>query len=372
MVWAGLSLVVSLLAAAAALCGGLLTAAVSIAIPGFVLWRLHRAGAFDPAAWQLAVTTPGAIPKGAGAQYVKRTDCRSCASPKVKPSLNAYVYCDFCGELTDWDFRAAMSDRRSRAPGPAYEGLLARHRAALERARVAGDRGAYLEIQRELWGAYVDACPAAMSPRIGDPRYRERIVAYQAELQTEADLDPAVKACLDRQGEEVGRLQWDRSNPFQPRVGSESFARLTDAVLDTQRAYTEKAEASGLLARHPDRPSGELLLRMGVSALVQGWMPYLSKDDADRLLRRTGLDGEYAAFTPIDEIHGACAGCGAHLDAPKGAKRVLCHHCGAYAAVGGGRLPCHGCGAPVDIAPDAAAFACGACGARVSRLATAG
>ncbi len=367
MFWAALSLVVGVLGA----CAGLAGALVAVAIPAFVVWKMHRAGVFDPETWnRLLVFQPVSLPKPTGAGFVKRATCRSCGSPKVKPSLNAYVYCDFCGELTDWDFRAAMSDRRSRAPGPAYEGLLARHRATLERARAAGDRATYLEIQRELWGSYVDACPAAMSPRIGDPRYRERIVAYQAELQTEADLDPAVKSCLDRQQEEVGRLTWDRSNPFQPRVGSESFARLTEAVLETQRAYTEKAETTGLLARHPDRPTGEMLLRVGVSALVQGWMPYLAKDDADRLLRRTGLDGEYVAFTPIEEIGGACDGCGAHIDAPKGAKRVLCHHCGAYVAVGGGAMPCHGCAAPIEIAPGVAVFACGSCGARVSRLQT--
>jgi LSD1 subclass zinc finger protein len=367
------SLLVSLVVTLLAGCAGLALTLVVVAVPLWFAWKLYKSGLFDAKVWTTALDN--AIPApgtgSGGDQFVKRTTCKSCGSPKVKPSQSAYVYCDFCGEMMDWDFKAACSDKRSRAPGPAYEGMLATLQPQLDRARLAGDRPAYLEIQKKLWLTYVTACPAAMSPRIGDPRYRDRIVEYQAQLQTEADLDPQVKGAFDYQMLAVRQLVWNRANPFQPKVDGASFDTLLEAVLACQRAYAEKAESTGLLEKHPDHPTREILLRVGVSALVQGWMPYLDKADADRTLGRTGLKGEYIKFEPIEELHGTCEGCSAKLDVPKGAKRVLCHHCGAYAAVGGGKLPCHGCGSPIEISPAAAVIACGSCGATLARMRTA-
>jgi len=47
----------------------------------------------------------------------------SANATKAKRSPTAYVYCDFCGALTDFDFQLAISDKRSRLPGPEYERL---------------------------------------------------------------------------------------------------------------------------------------------------------------------------------------------------------------------------------------------------------
>jgi hypothetical protein len=94
--------------------------------------------------------------------------------------------------LGDWDFRAAMSDRRSRAPGPAYERLLAQLGPRIAAAKASGDPEAYEAVQREMWEAYAAACPAACPPRIGDARYRPAWVAWSAKSQALQDLDPAI------------------------------------------------------------------------------------------------------------------------------------------------------------------------------------
>jgi LSD1 subclass zinc finger protein len=367
--WVGA--LVALAVTAIATCGSLLVALIATAAPFLVLWWLYRQGLFDPAKWGRVFVIGIPAPTAPQARYVKRGTCRSCGSPKVKPSQSAYVYCDFCGELMDWDFRAAMSDRRSKAPGPAYEGLLAQLRPQIEAARASGDKAAYEAVQLKLWAKYAELCPAALSPRIGDARYRDRYVRYAAAQQTAIDLDPTCKAAFDGQQVATAGLVWDRSNPFQPKAEPASFHRLVDAVLAYQKAAAAHTEACGVLALHPDRPPAEILPRIGASALVQGWMPYIAKADADRLLETCGLTGEYVAFTPIEEVHGKCDGCAAPLDVPKGAKRVLCHHCGAYSVLAGGHFPCHGCGAPIDVPDSGAAFSCQACGAHLSRLATA-
>src|SRR4051812_6052685 len=55
------------------------------------------------------------------AMKIKLTRCHLCHATKVRLSPTAYVYCDYCGALTDFDFQLAISDKRSKLPGPEYE-----------------------------------------------------------------------------------------------------------------------------------------------------------------------------------------------------------------------------------------------------------
>ena len=43
--------------------------------------------------------------------FVKRVNCRKCGAPKLLPSATAYLYCDFCGTLMDYDFRLANAKK---------------------------------------------------------------------------------------------------------------------------------------------------------------------------------------------------------------------------------------------------------------------
>lgn len=303
-----------------------------------------------------------------GCAWVKRSTCRACGSPKMQRSLSAYVYCDFCGELMDWDFQACLADTRSKQPGPVYERLLAESRGALERAKVTGNRSAYQELQRRLYDAYATHCPAALPPRIGDPRYREALVAWLAEGQVAQDLDPDCAASMAEQQRLTSALQWDRANPFQPQVSLPSFWPLLAAVMAHQRNVVGVLERDGLLERHPDRPSGEVFLRMGASAMAQGWISYLPPDAVERLLEETGLQDDFVELEVPELVSGPCPCCSAPLEVVQGAKRVLCHSCGHMAGVGGGAMRCHGCAAPVEVPADTNLFACPRCDAELRMM----
>src|SRR4051794_191965 len=43
----------------------------------------------------------------ASSRFVKRATCARCGAPKTRPSKTAYLYCDKCGALVDYDFRIA-------------------------------------------------------------------------------------------------------------------------------------------------------------------------------------------------------------------------------------------------------------------------
>lgn len=342
---------------------------VSLAVPLTVLWLIWRQVRSGKAtlvlSGPLVAAAAAAAPAPSGPIFVKRSRCRACGAPKVQRSLNAYVYCDFCGLLMDWDFQACLADRRSRLPGPTYEALLRSLGPKLQAAKEAGDREAYRAVQLQLWEAYATACPAALPPRIGDPAFRRRFVAWSADAQLEQDLDPGTGASFERQQAQVRALSWDRANPFQPKIQPGSFDALLEAVLAHQAGVCGLLEARGLLERHPDHPTAELFQHIGVSALVQGWIPYFKEGETERVLVRTGLKDEYDEVAPPKTLSGPCPSCGAPLEAVEGAKRVLCYACGHLAGVGTGTLPCHGCGAPVTLPDQGSLFACPNCEAEL-------
>lgn len=358
-----LSLVITLVTLVFTAAIGLLTVLVSVAVPLAIFWFILK----QVESGKATIIVPGAIiptaPKGP--QFVKRTRCPSCGAPKVQRSLSAYVYCDFCGLLIDWDFQACLADKRSRLPGPTYEALLRSLGPKLTAAKAAEDREAYRAAQLTIWEAYATACPAALPPRIGDPAFRTRLTTWQADSQTDLDFDPTVAAAFARQQAATQALAWDRSDPFQPKIQPGSFDQLLDAVLAMQKATIDKLESGGWMERHPDHPSGDLFRRMGVSALVQGWIPFFKQGETDRVLERTGLKGEYDAIAPPKTLDGPCPSCGAQLQAVEGAKRVLCYHCGHLAGVGTGTLPCHGCGTPVTLPDHGSLFNCPNCEAEL-------
>lgn len=353
------SIVFALVVTAVTAIGGLVVTAASL----WISWKI----------WQqlqgLRISVPVAVKTDSDAPaLVKRTTCRACGSPKVKRSLSAYAYCDFCGELCDWDFQAALADKRSKLPGPTYEALLRQNGPKLTAARDQGDRAAYTALQSDLFGAYATACPAALSPRIGDPRYRERWLAFTAAHTTACDFDPECRAARAAQDAATAALRWDQSNPFAPKVMPATFWPLLDAVTAYQHCAAEIAVRDGLLERHPDRPPEELFERMGASAMAQGWLPFLTKADGDAMVAKLGLGGEYVRPEPVPMKSGPCPSCGAGLEVVEGAHRVVCLHCGHLAGLGGATLPCHGCGSPVQLPTDGQLFACPACSAELRMM----
>ncbi|MFT4627368.1 MAG: hypothetical protein ACI8PZ_006052 [Myxococcota bacterium] len=342
---------------------------VPLLIFGIVAYRLATGSATlvvqGPLAHALAASTPRQLPT---TNRVKVGSCPSCGASRTTPSGSAYVYCDCCGQLMDWDFRAAMSDRRSKAPGPAYERLVAQLRPRMEAAKSAGDRDAYTLVQAELWERYATLCPAACPPRVGDPRYRAAWVTWSARSQATQDLDPGCQQSFAEQQQATNALLWDRSNPMQPKAQLGSYRQLLEAVLHHQQQVVDVLERDGLLAEHPDRASGDLFRKIGTAAFVQGWLPYLPQSEHQATLDRTGLAGEYLEPTPIDLTCGTCPSCAAALEVRSDAKRVVCLGCGHSVAVGGGSLPCHGCGGTIDVPPTGAAYTCPFCDLRLERI----
>lgn len=366
-------------------CAGLFTTVLSVVVPVAVIVLVIRRIASGQAtvvvggprvvvrspilnALAASTSTPAAPGVDDRGEYVKRCTCPACGAANATPSKNAYLYCEYCGEMMDFDFQAAIADKRSKLPGPAYEAIVRRHQGALNAAKAAGDTARYEQLQAEIFDAYCEHCPAALSPRIGDPRYRASFVAYSAKSATLTAFDPKTSAATARQQAAVSALVWDRSRG-QARVTSDSFWRLFDEVLQVQESTNELIERHDLLAEHPDRPSRDVMRRIALSLMLQGWMPYLERRDSEKLLDETGLRGEYVHVPPPSSSRqGSCPSCSTQLEVVEGAKRVVCHACGHMVGVDSGELRCHGCATPMVVPEQGNVFHCPSCDVELKRM----
>ncbi len=270
-----------------------------------------------PLAWGLDLQVAG--PK-ARARY-RRSRCPHCGGIKELPSQTAYVYCDFCGELCDFDFERAKA-----ASGPAELPGRDELERRLERARAAGDRATYRRLQAQQY-ARIATVPGLTSPRIADPAYRDAWVAFMADSVTafmfdeEAQrLEAAYQACCAA----VVLIEVKQ----QPRVVPASFPPVIDAFLARGERATALCAELGLLAGHPDRLTPAMWRHLERSLFVQPWLPMLDEATAQATLARLGLTASFDAAPPGKRTRLPCHQCGASLEIVAGARRVTCEHCG--------------------------------------------
>ncbi|MEI6623227.1 MAG: hypothetical protein WCP28_15105 [Actinomycetes bacterium] len=293
--------------------------------------------------------------------FIKRAKCRRCGAPKKLPSKTAYLYCDYCGALVDYDFRIANADTNAGITNTVFHRLIAPVAGAMEQAKAAGDRDAYRELQRGVFSQWVQLCPQAVSPRAKtDEAFRDRLVAYLAETAVTKDLDPA-QAPLDAQMASLtGSLQriptaggaWLVAGPFWP------MAELFKQQMELAYALIN---STGVSAMDPDDCPSGVALAMEYSTFCQGWLPHLSAEDGQRLLAAFGLTGEYVKLEPQPTDDYQCGGCGARLQAVQGAQAIVCEDCGTTLDIKTGPAPCRTCGAPLCFPVSASHLACPYC-----------
>lgn len=287
----------------------------------------------------------GGMPGKAKVRF-KRSVCPSCGGHKTRPSQTAYVYCDFCGTLADYDFAKAC-EQPAKQPGPAYQDLNNRLSPMMQHAKATGDVNGYRNLQKQLFEMYIEMLPNANPPRVSDPEYRRKYVDYMAEGGTVTAFDPQALALEAEVTRTVTGLQWAFPKPGVMKVAPQSFGAMANAVFAQQDYIAKLYESRGVYAMHPDRPGGDLQKRVGISLFVQGWLPMLDEQSTQAFLDRAGLKTEYVEVEPVKGDKADCAGCGTPLEVLPGAKRCICEKCGQGLEVGGERITCRGCGAPL-------------------------
>jgi hypothetical protein len=299
---------------------------------------------------------------------MKKTICPGCGAPKTRPSQTAYVYCDYCGALADYDFQKAKENPAAQ-PGPVYEAIVAQLQAPLAQARAKGDQAAYYQLQERLFGAWVDACPNAIPPRAREEEYRRRYIAYMARANTLAAFDPEAEKHQAAVNQAVAGLQWTTVAGGGYRVGAPGWEKLVAALFPQQEYLADLNKREGVFAQQPDGAGDEVQRRITYSLFVQGWLPMITEDQAQALLARTNLAGEYISVPSTTDAHAcACAQCGTTLEIPAGAKKTVCEFCGHVLNATAPTVDCPGCQAALTPTADGTAVNCPYCGTEIKRV----
>jgi len=304
----------------------------------------------------------------AHSEFVKQVTCSRCGAPKRLPSKTAYLYCDHCGALVDYDFRLANSGTNAGLTNTVFHQLIARVRGDLDRARATGDTERYRELLRGVYAEWLRQCPQAASPRVkSDDDFRERMTAYCAESQLRKDLDPGLATLEMQMNAVIARLQRLRggTGPWLVSDGIWQVAALFKELID--KSY-QMLDAAGVLAMDPDEAPPGVAARMEYSTFCQGWIPHLRPEDVDRFLKIFGLTDEYARVDLTGAVVKNCGRCGDKLHTIPGANAVVCESCGTKLDIAGGEVPCQTCGAPLSFPVAVSGIECPYCHSATHRL----
>ena len=154
-----------------------------------------------------------------------------------------------------------------------------------------------------------------------------------------------------------------------PKVSGTSFRAMADVLAKQVARGTELAHSADLIDLDPDHAGTEVRRRMIAATLCQGWLPHLDAEDAKWLIGEWGLDGEYFKLeVPSDGQSWHCGVCGGEIMVLKGAKVVVCDHCGHSIDAGGGESPCRSCGGLITFPVGESRIPCPYCKAEAERV----
>jgi len=295
---------------------------------------------------------------------VRKVRCPSCRAPKLKPSSSAYVYCDYCAQFMDWDFRGASAGVQ---PGPLYRALVHRLSSDLESARASGDAAALGESYRQIYGYLMTECPANYSPRIRDPAYRDAMLARSVHAQVIRELDPACKEADGAVSAAVRKLEYDNLGGGMNRVRGPSFWVMYEAIVRADAVVRAAVLAVPEPCPDPDATPPALSAIMRDSIVVQAWSPFLDEATVAELLERTGLREEYDEIDDPTMLPTPCRACGAARESPTGAGRVVCEQCGMIDELGRAGY-CGMCGGPIRFGVGATSVTCVHCNAVIDAV----
>ena len=301
-------------------------------------------------------------PPGPG--FVKRCTCVACGAPKKLPNLTAYVYCDYCASLIDFDLR--QTSEGDTAVGPAYATAVNSAHAGCEAAVAAGDREEYRVLQRQIYQAYVLHVPMAVSHRAkNDPHYRSAYVEYMAAAAMARAFDPEAQTLEAEMKQRVMSLRYV-GDMMSPTVAPETFWPMADTFEKQIQSSRALYRSAGLAQLDPDAAE-HLTGKLAWSGFCQGWLGMLPADAAAQLLGRAGLTNEYVPVRADGGQPRHCGGCGAKFSSLPGARAVICNGCGRKIELGSPEIPCGVCGATMSLPAGADEAACPFCQSQVRR-----
>ncbi|MES0491057.1 MAG: hypothetical protein ABUK01_13750 [Leptospirales bacterium] len=328
---------------------------------------------------------------------IKKTKCNNCGSSKMKLSATAYVYCDYCASLIDFDLskflgisgsslhkmtsqaseagqlaneskQMKLAEQVSEKADTMYLAKVKEHKEVsdklsplLQAALADGDREKYEELCKELQEHYVISSGSTLSPRVGDPRYKEKFVKYLVLTTTERNFNPGLVELTSDLGKVTAAIKWDMSDPAAMAIPVSDFKAMIQSYTAFLDGCNRKYAELGYFEYEPERMGPELVKEIALSTFVQAWVPYIKKDELRGILEEFNLLGEYQELPNVKLNERICGQCGNMLLVAENAKKTLCECCGYIMDTENINFDCPGCTAPVSFPLDKEEFNCPSC-----------
>jgi len=282
-------------------------------------------------------------------ELVRVRRCPFCMATKGTATTSAYIYCDYCGRLFDYDDSKISQDPRSVQH---YIAELVMNEVTIPQQKAAfedGDKEMYARLMYWKNALMMDVCPAFYSPRIADPVYRKRLLEDTVvPMAVESRFDEA--SVLAGRAARTAQMEANASlgpNGLNVELVLRAF-EVTNASFEIDAAIYER---QGIFAIHPDQTDRELYLYMNRSIFVRPFLGFLYGDDGDRLLEAAGVTAEYKVTTVADLESRGCGNCASKVLLPPGATETLCEACGHM--LSNRILACTDCGSGVAVPREA-------------------
>jgi len=304
----------------------------------------------------------------AHSRFIKRVSCSQCGAPKSLPSTTAYIYCDFCGMLIDYDFRIANADTNAGVTNTVFHRIIAKVQEPMAQAKSRGDRDGYRELYRQVFSQWIQECPTAVSPRAkNDMAFRDQMIAYLTECLVTKDLDPR-QAPLDAKMQTLAASLQRIPKPGGAWMVAGGFWPYAELFKQQMVLAYDLMHELGVDAMDPDKAPPGVALRMEYSTFCQGWLPHLSPADGERLLKLYGLDAEYDEVQSQQTDRQQCGSCGSEIHTLAGARQVVCESCGFTIDIKSEAVPCRKCGALLSFPVSANHLLCPYCNTDTRRI----
>jgi hypothetical protein len=342
-------------------------------------------GYVDPAAAQAAmaaVIDPTAM-MPPPSEFVKRQVCVFCGAPKQLPSVREWLYCDFCGQLMDYDLRVASINGFKNPDSAQFAQASNQVQPMIQQALAAGDRARYVQLQNYFYEMMVTYARWSAPPRAWkDEAFKKRWIAFQAEQQAALMFDQEYKRLHDEMVRVTVNIRWQGGNMLGmaaqmmgggahedawPKADPNSVWPMVDVLMLQAERQKQIVHTTGLSTLDPDMSPDSLTDRMLRSGIAQGWLRYLEPTAGQELINRLGVSHEFFHPTVVADKKG-CGGCGGTMHVAPGATFVVCDGCGLKLDLGAGDMECTGCGGHIAIPDGQPTAQCPFCRAEVRRL----
>jgi LSD1 subclass zinc finger protein len=193
-------------------------------------------------------------------------------------------------------------------------------------ALARSDRQGYRQLQWEFWNFYYRTFPAYLPPSLNTPDRYHVYLQICAESSTESAFDPKWQSYAARQQQLQSAVRYQMIGN-ERKAETRSFFELADFFMSiTREGMSIFYDDPRYVGMHEFLPQS-IHLKMKTSMFVQAWLPYLTDDDAARLLKTLGFSNEYVEIGRPKGHNLPCSSCGSTLFAPEGSYRVFCEKC---------------------------------------------